>query len=79
MVRPLVLLLPSKGVRKQDYSGLTHVRCGHVVLCPAQVPSDASIVLSVMQQERAAQMAVAVSPPTLNTDLPHQANSGEWY
>lgn len=41
-----------------------------------EVPSDASIVLSVMQQERAAQMAVAVSPPTLNTDLPHQANSG---
>jgi hypothetical protein len=43
-----------------------------------QVPSDSSIVLSVMQQERAAQMAVAVSPPTLSADLPHHASTGEW-
>ncbi|KAF6261005.1 protein-L-isoaspartate O-methyltransferase-domain-containing protein [Scenedesmus sp. NREL 46B-D3] len=44
--------------------------------CGAQVPTDASIVLAVMQQERASAMAVGVSPPTLSTDLPHNPDTG---
>jgi hypothetical protein len=51
------------------------VACCCCLMC-LQVPSDASIVLSVMQQERASQMAVSVSPPTLSTDLPHSASTG---
>jgi len=42
----------------------------------SQVPSDANIVLSVLKEEQAAQMEVAVSPPCLAADLAGHTHKG---
>lgn len=44
--------------------------------CPCQVPSDANIIMSVLEDERAATMQVTVSPPSLTEDLAEGSHKG---